>query len=56
MDKYDTKGFMGILVLSGCLAPRRRRLLWENASETLHDLVATAMRRDKFKAISANFQ
>ena len=33
----------------------RRRLFWENATDTHHALVANAMRRDKFEAIFANF-
>ena len=34
----------------------KRRLMWENASDTHHELVANAMRRDKFEAILTNFQ
>ena len=55
VDKNDIKCFIGILVLSGYLAPARRRLFWENATDTHHTLVANAMRRDKFEAIFANF-
>ena len=55
VDKGDIKCFICILILSGYLAPARRRLLWENASNTHHDLVANAMRRDKFEVIFANF-
>ena len=55
MDKNDIKCFIGILVLSGYLAPARRRLFWENATDTHHALVANAMRREKFEAIFANF-
>ena len=55
VDKNDIKCFIEILVLSGYLAPARRRLFWENATDTHHALVANAMRRDKFGAIFANF-
>ena len=55
VDKNDIKCFIGILVLSGYLAPARRRLFWENATDTHHALVANAMRRDKFETIFANF-
>ena len=55
MDKNDIKCFIGILVLSGYLAPARRRLFWENATDTHHALVTNAMRRDMFEAIFANF-
>ena len=51
----DIKCFIGILVLSGYLAPARLRLFWETATDTHHALVANAMRRDKFEAIFANF-
>ena len=33
----------------------KRRLMWENASDTRHELVANAMRRDKFEAILTKF-
>ena len=33
----------------------RRRLMWENASDTCHELVANAIKRDKFEAILTNF-
>ena len=46
---------MGILFLSGYLAPARCRLFWKNATDTHHDLVANAIRRDKFETIFANF-
>ena len=55
VDKHDIKCFMGILFLSGYLAPARHRLFWENATDTHHDLVTNAMRRDKFETIFANF-
>ena len=55
VDKHEIKCFIGILFLSGYLAPARRRLYWENASDTHHDLVTNAMRRDKFEAIFTNF-
>ena len=55
VDKNDIKCFIGLLVLSGYLAPARRRLFWENATDTHHALVANAMRRDKFEAIFTNF-
>ena len=54
-DKHEIKCFIGTLFLSGYLAPARRRLYWENASDTHHDLVTNAMRRDKFEAIFTNF-
>ena len=55
VDKHEIKCFIGMLFLSGYLAPARRRLYWENASDTHHDLVTNAMRRDKFEAIFTNF-
>ena len=55
VDKHEIKCFIGILFLSGYLAPARRRLHWEMASDTHHDLVTNAMRRDKFEAICTNF-
>ena len=55
VDKHEIKCFIGTLFLSGYLAPARRRLYWENASDTHHDLVTNAMRRDKFEAIFTNF-
>ena len=55
VDKHDIKCFMGILFLSGYLAPARRRFFWENATDTHHDLVANAMRRDNFETNFANF-
>ena len=55
IDKHEKKCFIGILFLSGYLAPARRRLNRENASDTHHDLVTNAMRRDKFEAIFSNF-
>ena len=55
VDKNDIKCFIGILVLSEYLSPARRRLSWENATDTHHALVANAMRRDKLEAIFANF-
>ena len=55
VDKHGMNCFIGILFSSGYLAPARRRLCWENASDTHHDLVTNAMRRDKFKAIFTNF-
>ena len=54
VDKNDIKCFIEILVLSKYLAPSKRRLLWENATDTHHALVANAMKRDKFEAIFAN--
>ena len=33
IDKNDIKCFIGIVVLSGYLAPARRRLFWENATD-----------------------
>ena len=55
VDKNDIKCFIGILVLSGYLAPARRRLFWENVTETHHALVANAMRRDKLKQFLLTF-
>ena len=55
VDKHEIKYFIGILFLSGYLAPARRRLYWENACDTHHDLVTNAMRRDKFEAVFTNF-
>ena len=55
VDKNDIQCFIGILVLSGYLAPARHWLFWENATDKHHALVANAIRRDKFEAIFANF-
>ena len=55
VDKHEIKCFIGILFLSGYLAPARRRLCCENASDIHHGLVTNAMRRDKFEAIFTNF-
>ena len=54
-DKHKIKCFIGILFLSGYLAPARRRLYWENTSDTHHDLITNAMKRDKFEAIFTTF-
>ena len=56
VTKNDIDRFLGILILSGYVLMPKRRLMWEKASNTLHDLVANAMRRDKFQAILINFQ
>ena len=55
VDNHEIKCFIAILFLSEYLAPARRRLYWENVSDTHHDLFTNAMRRDKFKAIFINF-
>ena len=39
VDENDKKCFIAILVLSGYLAPARRRLFWENATDMHHALV-----------------
>ena len=44
-----------VFAISGYLSPARHRLFWENASDTHHDLVTNAMRKDTFEAIFANF-
>ena len=55
VDKHEIKCFIGVLFLSGYLVPARQRLYRENASDTHHDPVTNAMRRDKFEAIFTNF-
>ena len=55
VDRPEITCFIGILFSSGYLAPPRRRLYWKNASDTHHDLITNAMRRDKFEAIFTNF-
>ena len=55
VDKLEMKCFIGILFLSGYLAPARQRLYWENASHTHYDLVTNPIKRDKFEAIFTNF-
>ena len=53
--KNDINYFLGILILSGYVSMPRRRPMWKNAPDTCHELVANAMRRDKFEAILTNF-
>ena len=55
VDDHEIECFIGILFLSGYLAPARQRLYWENSSDTHHDLDTNAMRKDKFEAIFTNF-
>ena len=51
VTKNDKNCFLGILILSGYVSMARRKLLWENAPDTRYELVANAMRRDRFEAI-----
>ena len=55
VDKHEIKCFIVILFLFGYLAPARQRLNLENASNTHHDLVTNAMKKDKFESMFSNF-
>lgn len=44
----EMKCVIGILLLSGYLCPARRRMYWENASDTHNELVVQAISRDRF--------
>ena len=39
VTKNDINCFLGILILSGYVSMPRRRLMWENAPDTCHELV-----------------
>ena len=55
VTKNDINCFLGILILSGYVSMPRCRLMWKNASDTRHELVSNAIRRDKFQVILTNF-
>ena len=47
----DMKAFLGILIVSGYSCVPRRRMFWENQSDSRNELIANSMRRDKFEEI-----
>ncbi|XP_045479725.1 piggyBac transposable element-derived protein 2-like [Harmonia axyridis] len=54
IEKSEIKSFIGILILSGYICVRRRRMYWERERDSHNDLVAEAMTRDKFEYIMTN--
>lgn len=57
-DKTVTKEeilcFIGILLVSGYNTVSRRRMYWQNASDTKNTLISEAMSRDRFDYIMSN--
>jgi hypothetical protein len=51
----EMKVFIGIHLLSGYIDVPRWRMYWECGTESYNQLVASAMRRDRFEEIKAHF-
>lgn len=51
VTEEEIKCILGVLILSGYVSVPRRRMYWENLADTHHDLVANALRRNRFEAI-----
>ncbi|KAI4455595.1 transposase is4 [Holotrichia oblita] len=51
MDVGDLKCYIAILLLSGYIRLPRWRMLWESKTETYNEVVAKAMRRNRFEQI-----
>ena len=47
----EMKIYVGILLLTGYMNPKNIRMFWETKSDVHNDLVAAAMRRNKFLEI-----
>ena len=50
----EMRCYLGILMLSGYVTVPRKRMYWENSSDTKNKLVVQAMRRDRFFDIMSN--
>lgn len=54
ITKEEMKNFFGIFLLSGYMPVPRRRMFWENSSDSHNDLVCDALSRDRFEYIFSN--
>lgn len=50
----EMRCFFGILLLSGYVIVPRREMYWESSPDVHHDLVASAMKRNRFRFIMQN--
>ncbi|XP_057660717.1 piggyBac transposable element-derived protein 3-like [Diorhabda carinulata] len=54
ITKEEMKNFLAILLLSGYQKLPRRRMYWENSSDTQNQLVINSLSRDRFEYIFSN--
>ena len=54
VTREEMKVVFGVLLISGYVSYPRRRLFWETGRYTRHDMVFSAIRRDRFESIFTN--
>ena len=54
VTREEMKVVFGVLLISSYVSYPRRRLFWETGRDTRHDMVSSAIRRDRFESIFTN--